>query len=171
MRAERTGRPVGRLMLHPVVVAVVAVLVTLAHAAPALAGAPVGQRTEPEQNLLAPSLGDVSRVDSLVLSIAPDGSRMVGDYAPRVIPAVIAGAITVCAAAAIGAVGIGTLNRLIAEGSIGTARQLLADAISGCVSSIAGGLAVRACRAFSPCRSALNSAISRAVDALIRTLD
>lgn len=179
MQAERKERLLGRLLLHPFAVVSLVLIVTLASAGPALATASVSRSSTTlthEQRIerLLISLASASSSEAPVLQEEPvvldDGAGPESRALP-VIPAAIAGAIAICATGAIGTVGLETLNRLIAEGNVGTARQLLADAITGCVAGAGLGLALKACRAFSPCKRALNSAVSRAVDALLKTLD
>ncbi|MDI6103019.1 hypothetical protein QLQ12_30835 [Actinoplanes sp. NEAU-A12] len=93
-----------------------------------------------------------------------------GEVTTMAIPAAIAGALTVCAAGAAGSVGFGTLQRLIAEGKLGNARELLADAIVGCVTPIVGTVAYRACKLIPACKRAVDRALNAAIDRIIREI-
>jgi hypothetical protein len=93
-----------------------------------------------------------------------------GAVQPQVIPAVIVGALTICAGTAVVSVGQQVIENLIAEGKSGTAKQLIAKAISGCVFGVATVGVGAACRVFPPCRKAVQTAIEKAAQRIVDRL-
>lgn len=93
--------------------------------------------------------------------------RSSGGVQARAIPVVIVGAITICAATAVGSVGQQVVENLIADGKVGEAKKLIASAISGCVFGVATAGAGALCKAFPPCRRAVQKAIEKAAQKII----
>ena len=150
-RTASTKRPISRVVLL-IVTAAFVMSAAPAQAAPVAAG--------------SSTASDATQIRQAV----PQGLDAPFAAAEQVANPAIVGAIILCSSGAAGNVGFGVLERLISEGNVGRARELLADAIIGCATPIVGAIAWRVCRRVPPCRNAVDRALNAAIDRIIREI-
>lgn len=113
----------------------------------------------------------VSSPEALVQTLTKELQQApAGDTSATAIPAALVGVIALCGGTALASVGQSVIRNLIAQGNIGRARDLLAEAVAGCVFGVAGGAVGAACRVFPPCRRAVTTAIEKVVRKIIDEL-